>query len=120
MGGRRRRFLAVAGLAAGLAVFLAVTAPRVDQEVDATLRRTGGVCLELERWTLLGWTTVGQTHSVEDMRRSVWRPVVPDPPCALVPERDYLVRVFAEPPGIYRLCGLADDKGCVQFRRVAP
>lgn len=120
MGGRGRRLLAVAGFAAGLAVLLALTAPRVDQEVDAAIRRTGGVCLELERWTLLGWTTVGQTHSVQDMRRSQWRPALADPPCASVPERDYLVRVFAEPPGIYRLCGLADDNGCLRFRRVVP
>ncbi|HUG32073.1 MAG TPA: hypothetical protein VMM14_04205 [Acidimicrobiia bacterium] len=120
MGGRGRRVLAVAGLAAGLTLFLALTGPLVDEEVDAVVRRTGGVCLELERWTLLGWTTVGQTHSVVDVRRSRWRRPVSDPPCATVPEREYLVRVFAEPPGIYRLCGLADDNGCIQFRRVAP
>lgn len=101
-------------------MFLAVTPPRVDEEVDAAVRRTGGVCLELERWTLVGWRTVGQTHSVQDIRRSVWRPTVADPPCAPVPERDYLVRVFSEPPGIYRLCGLADDNGCTQFRRAEP
>lgn len=120
LGGRGRRVLAVAGLAAGLVLLLAITGPLVDEEVDAVVRRTGGVCLELERWTLLGWTTVGQTHSVVDVRRSRWRGAVADPPCAIVIEREYLVRVFAEPPGIYRLCGLADDNGCIQFRRVAP
>jgi hypothetical protein len=120
MSGRGRRVLAVAGLIAGLALFLTLTAPRVDDEVDAAVRRTGGVCLELERWTLLGWSTVGQTHTVEDIRRSRWGPAVSDPPCAAVPERAYLIRVFAEPPGIYRLCGLADDHGCLQFRRVVP
>ncbi len=120
MSGRGRRVLAVAGLVAGLALLLALTAPRVEEEVDAALRRAGGVCLELERWTLLGWFTVGQTHTVQDIRRSAWRPATSDPPCAEVPERDYLVRVFAEPPGIYRICGLADDNGCVQFRRAVP
>jgi hypothetical protein len=69
---------------------------------------------------MAGWRTVGQTHTVQDIRRSVWRPTVPDPPCAPVPERDYLVRVFSEPPGIYRLCGLADDNGCLEFRRAEP
>lgn len=120
MGGRGRRVLAVAGLAVGLTFFLALTGPLVDEEVDAVVRRAGGVCLELERWTLLGWATVGQTHSVQDMRRSRWRPAVANPPCAVVTERVYLVRVFAEPAGTYRLCGLADDNGCIQFRRVVP
>lgn len=120
MGGRRHRVLAAAGLAAGLALILAVTAPPVDEEIDAAVRRVGGVCLELQRWTLFGWSSVGQTHTVEHIRKSSWRPAVPDPPCAQVPEREYLVRVFTEPPGIYQLCGLADDHGCVQFRRSEP
>lgn len=120
MRGRGRQVLAVAGIAAGLVVIMAVTAPRVEEEVDAAVRRAGGVCLQLERWTLLGWTTVGQAHTVPDIRKSVWRPAVADPPCASVPERHYLVRVFAEPPGIYRLCGLADDNGCIEFRRAGP
>ena len=120
MGGRRRRVLAAAGLAVGLAVILAVTAPPVDQEIDAAVRRAGGVCLELQRWTLFGWSTVGQTHTVDHIRKSNWRRAVPDPPCVLVAEREYLVRVFTEPPGIYRLCGLADDNGCIQFRRAEP
>jgi hypothetical protein len=120
MGGRGHRVLAVAGLAAGLAVFLAVTEPPVDGEIDAAAQRAGGVCLELERWTLFGWSTVGQAHTVEHIRKSSWQPAVQDPPCAQVPEREYLVRVFTEPPGIYRLCGLADDNGCIQFRRAEP
>lgn len=120
VGDRRGMVLAVAGLAAGFAMFLALTGPEVDEDVASSLRRAGGVCLELERWTLLGWSVVGQTHSVRDMQSSSWVPAVDDPPCADVPERNYLVRVFAQPPGIYRLCGLADDNACVQFRRVAP
>lgn len=120
MGDRRGVVLAVAGLTAGLGLFLALTGPRVDHEVTSSMRRVGGVCLELERWTLLGWSTVGQTHSVRDMQSSSWQPAVDDPPCAQVPERNYLVRVFRQPPGIYRLCGLADENGCAQFRRAEP
>lgn len=120
LGDRKGLLFAVAALAAGVAVFLGVTGPYFDEEVDSSLRRRGGVCLELERWTLLGWSTVGQTHSVRDMQSSTWRPPVDDPPCVEVPERNYLVRVFAQPPGIYRMCGLADDNACVQFRRVGP
>lgn len=120
MGGRGRLAAAVTGMAAGLAVIMAVTAPPVDEEVEATVRRSGGVCLQLERWTPFGWATVGQTHSVADIRNSLWRPSVENPPCAAVPEREYLIRIFAEPPGIYRMCGLADDNACMEFRRVAP
>jgi hypothetical protein len=114
------RVVAIAALAAGLAVLFAVTIPPVEHEVDAAIQRTGGVCLQLERWTLFGWRTVGQTHTVEDIRKSNWRPPEPNPSCAPVPERNYLVRVFTEPDGVYRLCGLADDNACTQFRRVAP
>lgn len=120
MGDRKGLVLAVAGFAAGFIAFLAITGPTVDQEVTSSVRRSGGVCLELERWTLMGWSVVGQTHSVRDMQSSSWQPAVGDPPCAQVPERDYLVRVFEQPPGVYRLCGLADDNGCVQFRRAGP
>jgi hypothetical protein len=120
MGGRGRRVMAVAGLVAGLALILAVTGPPVDEEIDAAVQRTGGVCLELERWTLFGWNRVGHTHTVEDIRKSNWRPATPDPPCAEVPEREYLVRVFTEPPGVYRLCGLDDDNDCIRFRRAGP
>lgn len=120
MGDRRGVVLAVAGLAAGLVAFLAITGPSVELEVASSVRRSGGVCLELERWTLMGWSVVGQTHSVRDMQSSTWQPPVEDPPCAVVPERAYLVRVFEQPPGTYRLCGLADENGCVQFRRAGP
>jgi hypothetical protein len=45
---------------------------------------------------------------------------VEDLPCAVVEERSYLVRVFDQPPGVYRLCGLADDNACIEFRRAGP
>jgi hypothetical protein len=120
VGDRRGLIFAVAGLTVGIVSLLAITGPTVEQEVASSVRRTGGVCLELERWTLMGWSAVGQTHTVRDMQSSSWQPPVADPPCASVPERDYLVRVFEQPPGVYRLCGLADDNGCVDFRRAAP
>jgi hypothetical protein len=120
MGGVGSRVMAVAGLAAGLALFLAVTTPPVDEEIDSSVRWRGGVCLQLERWTLFGWDTVGHTHTVEDTRKSNWKPAAADPPCADVPERDYLIRVFTEPPGIYQLCSLVDDDACIQFRRAVP
>jgi len=120
VGDHRGLFLGIAGLAAGVAVLLALTGPRVEEEVVSSVTRPGGVCLQLERWGLFGWRIVGQTHSVSDMQASAWSPPVDDPPCADVEERSYLVRVFDQPPGIYRLCGLADDNGCLEFRRALP
>lgn len=120
LSGRNGVILAVAGLAAGLLALLLLTAPSVSGEVGGVVRRVGGVCLQLERWTPFGWRVVGQTHSVDDAKGSVWRTPVARPECADVPERQYMVRVFDRPPGIYRLCGLADDGACLTFRRVVP
>ena len=120
MGGRRGRLLAVVALLGGFLFVLALTGPPVEMEVTSVVRRTGGVCLELERWSLLGWRVVGQTHTVDAMQGGVWQAPGADPQCAVVEERAYLVRVFDQPTGIYRLCGLADDRACVQFRRVEP
>lgn len=115
---RRGLILAVAGLTIALVVLFASTGPRPTEEASGSIRRSGGVCLELEHWSLLGWAPVGQTHSVEDMQNSVWRPPQDAPPCVDVPQREYLVRIFDQPSGIYRLCGLADDRACVEFRKV--
>jgi hypothetical protein len=118
MGGRRGRLVAVVALLGGFLTVLALTGPPVEMEVTAVIRRTGGVCLELERWSLLGWRAVGQTHTVDAMQGGDWQTPTDDPQCAVVEERVYLVRVFDQPPGVYRLCGLADDRACVLFRRV--
>ncbi len=120
MGDHRGMLLGIAGLAVGIAVVLALTGPRVDDEVASSVRRAGGVCLQLEHWGLFGWRIVGQTHTVSDMQSSSWKPPVDDPPCDDVAERDYLVRVFDQPSGVYRLCGLADDHDCVEFRLAVP
>lgn len=120
MGGRKGLVLGIAGLTVGITVVLALTGPQVEGEVAGSVRRSGGVCLQLERWGLFGWKVVGQSHNVSDMQSSAWVAPVAEPPCDEVEERDWLVRVFDRPPGIYRLCGLADDNGCVEFRRASP
>jgi hypothetical protein len=120
VGNRRGLILAVASLILGLAVVLALTRPNVEMAATGQLRRLGGVCLELERWGLFGWSAIGQTRTVQELQNSRWQTPVEAPPCASVPEREYLVRVFTQPPGVYRLCGLADDRDCVEFRRVEP
>ena len=115
---RRALAAAVAALSVGVFAVLALTGPRPDIEVSGTIRRAGGVCLELSRWSLLGWSVVGQTRSISDIQDGNWRNPMPDPDCAEIPEREYLVRIFNQPYGTYRMCGLADDAGCVVFRRV--
>lgn len=120
MGGRRGRLVAAVALLGGFLTVLALTGPPTESVVTGTVRRTGGVCLQLERWSLLGWRVVGQTHTVDAMQGGGWQSPVDNPDCTDVEEREYLVRVFDQPPGVYRLCGLADDQACVQFKRVEP
>lgn len=115
---RRALAAAVVSLAVGVFAVLSFTGPTSDTEVSGTIRRAGGVCLELSRWSLLGWSVVGQTTSVTDIQNGDWGDPVAEPECDEIPEREYLVRIFNQPYGTYRMCGLADDRGCIVFRRV--
>lgn len=110
----------VGGVAlAALFTLLASTGPRPDIEHSGTVRRLGGPCLELERWDLFGWNVVGQTYSVEDTMTGNWHDPVPEPPCSELEDRQILVRLPTDAPNdIYRLCGLTDDRQCIEFRRV--
>lgn len=110
----------VGGVAlAALFTLLASTGPRPDTEYSGVVRRLGGPCLELERWDLFGWNVVGQTYSVEDTMTGDWHDPVPEPPCAELEDRQILVRLPADAPnGVYRLCGVTDDRECIEFRRV--
>lgn len=103
----------------GLIVLLAATGPNPETIMSGNIRRFGGVCLQLEQWRLFGWGVVGQTHTVREATSGVWRSTQDDPPCADVPDQTYLVRApFDAPNGVYRVCGLADDQGCIEFRKV--
>ena len=118
-GTRRGRLIAIGALVAAALVLLSLTGPRPDQEISGAIRRRGGVCLQLEKWGLFGWSVVGQTHTVADIQTGTWRPAIEDPPCAEVPDALYLVRLpFDAPNGTYRICGLDDDRTCIEFRRV--
>jgi len=115
----RSRLIAAGALVAAVLVVLSLTGPRPDTEISGTIRRRGGVCLELERWGLLGWRVVGQTRTVADIQTGTWRDPTEGPPCADVSEALYLVRLpFDAPSGTYRICGLADDRACIEFTRV--
>lgn len=120
MSGRRTLLLAVAGLTGALFVVLGLTGPRIEAEASGPVRRTGGVCLQLERWGLFGWDVVGQTYAVIDVRRGRWHPPRDPPPCdSSIPEQLYMVRLPTDTPnGRYRICGLGDAEPCLEFRKV--
>ena len=104
---------------AGFLLLLATTGPNPDTVVSGTIRRFGGVCLELEKWRLFGWGVVGHTYTVADTQNGIWREPIDNPPCADVREQFYLVRPpFDAPDGTYRICGLVDEQPCVEFSRV--
>ncbi len=117
---RALRNLLVVGVAIGaLLLLLHSTGPRPSAEHAGTIRRLGGPCLELERWDLFGWNVVGQTFSIEDTRTGTWHKQVEDPPCMELSDREILVRLpVGAPEDIYRLCGLADDRACLEFEKV--
>ena len=116
---RLKKILAGSALVAALLVVLATTGPRPETEISGSIARFGGVCLELERWDLFGWRVVGQTHTVSDIQNGVWHEASDRPPCAAVPKQNYRVRMpFDAPNDSYRICGLADEQACVEFRRV--
>lgn len=112
--------LGIAGLAAALLVFLGATGPRIEAEASGPIRRSGGACLQLERWGLFGWSVVGQAYGVGDVRDGVWyEPQDPAPCDEELPEQIYMVRPPTEAPtGKYRICGLDDEEECLEFRRV--
>lgn len=116
---RLKKILAGLALVVALLVVLATTGPRPETEISGSIRRFGRVCLQLERWDLFGWSVIGQTHTVSDTQNGIWHEASDRPPCAFVPEQTYLVRMPVEAPNdSYRICGLADEQACVEFRRV--
>ena len=95
------------------------SAPNPDLQEAGIIRREGGVCLQLERWNLFGWSDVGQTYTVENILEGVWYESVEDPPCAQVPIQNWQIRPpFDAPPDVYRICGLADDLPCIEWHKV--
>ncbi len=114
------RMTLIGGVAvAALVLLLASTHPRPADRYSGVVRRLGGPCLELERWDLFGWNVVGQTYSIDDTRTGTWHDAVPDPPCQSLDDVQILVRLPLDAPeDIYRMCGLADDRACIEFEKV--
>ena len=106
-------------MVAGLVLLLATTEPNPRLTESGVIRRFGGVCLSLERWDLFGWREIGQTYDVSDALNGDWHSPRSDPPCVVLESRVFQVRPpFDAPPDVYRLCGLADEEPCVEWRKV--
>lgn len=102
-----------------LVALLSATAPRAEVEMNATIRRMGGPCLQLEQWGLFGWVLVGQTAAMTQATNGDWQPPGDDLECMDVEDRLVLVRLPLDArPDTYRICGLADDRACVTVEAV--
>ena len=114
----RNRVIGIGLAAVAVILLMAVTGPRPPTQVTtATVTRTGGVCLQLEQWGLFGWVIRGQSHTASDTAEGVWHtPPSPNPPCEDAPIGEQEVRLpEGAAPDVYRVCGLADDLGCLEF-----
>jgi hypothetical protein len=104
---------ATAAIVALVAV-LASTGPKTEAEISGNVRRFGGPCLQLEQWGLFGWDVIGQTVTVTQVTSGRWQIPVDNPACSDVEESLLLVRMPLDAePDTYRICGLADDRGCL-------
>jgi hypothetical protein len=113
----RLRIVVIAVAAAAVILLMAFTGPNPETQVTSSVTRTGGVCLQLEQWGLFGWVIRGQVYTESDLADSNWHtPASSNPPCEQAPIGDQEVRLpQGAAPDVYRLCGLADDLGCLQF-----
>jgi hypothetical protein len=118
----RSRLIGIAAAAAVLIAVMSFTGPRPQAQITGEITRAGGVCLQLERWGLFGWVIVGQTYSELDVAGAEWRtPPSSNPPCEESPEPEHPIRLPSNAaPDVYRICGLADELGCLEFTLVHP
>ena len=102
-------------------IFLASTGPSPTTESTGSVTRLGGVCLQLERWGLFGWDIIGQSYSEADVEDGRWHlPPTTNPPCEIVEEQEFVVLLPEDAPlDSYRVCGLADDRGCLEVQLVS-
>ena len=112
------RLYIVVGLAmVGITFVLASTGPSPEVKTTGSIERFGGVCLQLERWGMFGWDILGQTYSEADVERVRWNsPPTSNPPCEALPDAARLIFLHeGAAPDVYRICGLADELGCIEF-----
>ncbi len=122
MSPRLPRYKLMVGAAIAIGALLTVvvmTGPNPDEERTANFRRLGGPCLQLEQWSLFGWTVIGQTHSLTQTTNGTWQTPSDDPPCQDLDDSLILVRMPLDAsPDAYRLCGIADDRACLTFNLI--
>jgi hypothetical protein len=113
----RLRIVVIAVAAAAVILLMAFTGPNPETQVTSSVTRTGGVCLQLEQWGIFGWVIRGQVYTGSDLADSDWHtPASSNPPCEQAPIAEQEVSLpEGAAPDVYRLCGLADDLGCLQF-----
>lgn len=115
----RSKLIGIALAVAAVVAVMAFTGPNPETRVStAVVTRDGGVCLQLEQWGMFGWVIRGQTYTASDVAGGNWHTrASTNPPCESVdPARQEVRLPDAAAPDVYRLCGLADELGCVQFR----
>ena len=71
----------------------------------------------MEQWGLFGWVIVGQSHTEADIEEANWHtPPSSSPPCQEVVDNERDISLPSDlGPDVYRLCGLADSLGCLEF-----
>lgn len=116
-----RLYILVAIAVVVTTIVLASTGPTPATQSTGTVSRLGGVCLQLERWGLFGWDIIGQSYSVADVEDGRWHlPPTTSPPCEVVEDQEYVVLLpDGALPDSYRVCGLADEQGCLEFQLVS-
>jgi hypothetical protein len=118
----RSRLIGIGVAVLVLAVIMSFTGPDPEFEATSEITRVGGVCLQMEQWGMFGWVIVGQTYSEQDIARAEWRtPPSSNPPCEDTPEVEQQISLPPDAqPDVYRICGLADELGCLTFTLAQP
>lgn len=116
----KTRFLIGAGVGLlALLILLSSTGPNPDTEFTGRVRRLGGPCLTLEQWGLFGWATIGQTTTLTQATTGKWQNLSDGLECNDVDDSLILVRMpIGAKPGVYRICGVADDEACTTLHLV--
>ncbi len=117
--GRKRIVIGSLFGVVALLALLAFTGPTTDREISGVVQRLGGPCLTLERWGLFGWAPIGRTTDLPQATRGVWRDFENQAACEDIVDSVILLRMpIGVEPGVYRICGTADDLACLIVRVV--
>jgi hypothetical protein len=100
-------------------MLLSLTGPNPQIEFTGNIRRMGGPCLRLEQWGLFGWSLIGQTTTLTEVVAGDWQEPSDGPECNDLDDSLIMVRMpIGAAPDSYRICGRADDRGCLTVELV--